>query len=406
MKQKIIFFEPEITEGRGHHLDNLIESSIFFKKKKIIWFINNQFKKNLFIPRFIIKYAVIDSYKTKTIFKKVIKFFLEFFIFFKFFYFFYQKKKLKNYLIALKNNYFSIPEYFFSFYKTYVKLNLNSNDFIIVQSCRPKDIELLHFINIIEENTPTFILRILYPPKRKKNKNFYYFAENLKKIKKNFFIFTEVSSVNKFIRKNSKILKPHNFAQIYCFFNRKFNNKINIGFLGESRLDKGFDKIPELISKTKKIDQNIEFTIQFSKFEYPNTSEIKKKILELSEKYDGIKIYDGYLDFKIYRKLLQKINIMPILYDVGQVNTVGSGIFFSCITHEIPMIIPYQSNQLKNYLIPGSYQTASNLDDYIKKIFFISKNYKKILKTTKKLSKKYRLQIKRDPVVKLINLKK
>ena len=32
-KNKIIFFEPEMTHGYGHHLDNLIESSIYFKKK-------------------------------------------------------------------------------------------------------------------------------------------------------------------------------------------------------------------------------------------------------------------------------------------------------------------------------------------------------------------------------------
>ena len=252
MKQKIIFFEPEITGGRGHHLDNLIESSIYFKKKKIIWFINNQFKKKkLFIPKFINEYSVIDSYKSKTTIKKIIKFFLEILILFKLFYLFHRNNKLKNYLIALKKNFFTVPEYFFSFYNTYKKIELNSNDFIIVQSCRPKDIELLHFLNIIEHSTPTFILRVLYPPKRKKSKNFYYFAENLKKTKKNFYVFTEVNSINKLIRKNSTILKPKNFSQIYCFFNRKFKKEINIGFLGESRIDKGFNKIPNKTPPTE-----------------------------------------------------------------------------------------------------------------------------------------------------------
>ena len=51
-KRKLLFFEGEMTGGKGHHLDNLIEATLFFKEKfNIIWFVNKSFKeKNLFIP--------------------------------------------------------------------------------------------------------------------------------------------------------------------------------------------------------------------------------------------------------------------------------------------------------------------------------------------------------------------
>ena len=98
--------------------------------------------------------------------------------------------------------------------------------------------------------------------------------------------------------------------------------------------------------------------------------------MNLSKKFSDIKIYNGYIDYFKYRKLLKTINIMPILHDQGQVNTVGSGLFFSCITHEIPMIIPKKSSQLQKQLIPGCFRTAVSVDDYVREINHISKNYK------------------------------
>jgi hypothetical protein len=43
-KRKLVFFEGEMTEGKGHYLDNLVETTIFFKEKfNIIWFVNKNF---------------------------------------------------------------------------------------------------------------------------------------------------------------------------------------------------------------------------------------------------------------------------------------------------------------------------------------------------------------------------
>jgi hypothetical protein len=62
-KNKLILFEGDIIGGRGHHLDNLIETSIFFSKDfDIIWFVNNKFNQNsLFIPKNVKIRNVIKS---------------------------------------------------------------------------------------------------------------------------------------------------------------------------------------------------------------------------------------------------------------------------------------------------------------------------------------------------------
>lgn len=402
-KKKIIFFEPEMTGGKGHHLDNLIESSIYFEKNhEIIWFVNNRFiSSNLWLPNFVKNFRIIDSYKSKSFLRKIMKILIEILNFFILAVLFFKKKKLKKYFLSFFENYFSTPEYFFNFYKYYKKLKINPNDIIIIQSCRPKDVELINFLLSIEEIIPKIVIRILYPPKRKKKKNFYYFIERMLKnpsMKDKLYLFTEVDSVKNIITNNSD-LKVKNFTQIYCFHERKNPSSINVGFLGESRENKGFNKIPDLIEILKKINKNIAFTIQFSKETYPNTKNAKNRILELAKQYSDIDIFEGYLDFQFYRNLLRKINIMPILYDSDQVNHVGSGLFFSCITHEIPMIIPREASQLKSYLISNSYRDASTIKEYADEIVYIYNNYEKILKEMKIVSTNYKLKIKKDSLV-------
>lgn len=52
MKNKILFFEPETSDQLlGHHLDTMIETSIFLKNKQneIIWFLNKNLIKKITI---------------------------------------------------------------------------------------------------------------------------------------------------------------------------------------------------------------------------------------------------------------------------------------------------------------------------------------------------------------------
>jgi hypothetical protein len=93
--KKIIFFEPEVKNGVGHHLDNLIQDAYFFKNnKKIIGFLNKEFnKKDLFIPKFIKLKPIIATLDNNLLLN--VKFFL--FLVKKLIFFFFYFKKKKNY---------------------------------------------------------------------------------------------------------------------------------------------------------------------------------------------------------------------------------------------------------------------------------------------------------------------
>ena len=90
---------------------------------------------------------------------------------------------------------------------------------------------------------------------------------------------------------------------------------------------------------------------------------------------------------------------MPLLYDPDKLNFVGSGLFYSCITHEIPMVIPRNANLLNEYLIYKSFEAATTNDEYVDSISKIISNYDLYLTECKKFSKKYSQNLKTDPLV-------
>ena len=396
-KKKLIFIETLLKNGGGHHMDNLIETSIYFKdKSEIHWLVNENFDKNkLYIPNEITIHKSVPE--TKFIFlKKIIIFLLSI-------PFFIKEKKILNFFKIFYKNFFSIPDYFsLKIYNFFKSQKFTNTDVIIIQSCRPKDVELIYFVSELINNMPKIIMRVLYPPKKKMLKNFYYHTEQLIKNKNEVKIFTEVSTTKQYIKERLNF-EVQNFTQIYSFYNRPIPKKITLGFLGETRIDKGFSRLPNFISILNKKNINCDFIIQFSKKIYPNTEEIKKQILEISKTYNNIKIIDGYIDFWDYREYLKKINIMPLMYDAEKLNFVGSGLFYSCITNEIPMVIPTKAELLDEYLIFKSFEKATTDEEYANSVLKIMENYDFYLNECKKFSNSYQKDIANDPLVLELN---
>lgn len=396
-KKKLIFLETLLKNGGGHHMDNLIETSIYFKdKSEIHWLVNENFDKNkLYIPNEITIHKSVPE--TKFIFlKKIIIFLLSI-------PFFIKEKKILNFFKIFYKNFFSIPDYFsLKIYNFFKSQKFTNTDVIIIQSCRPKDVELIYFISELLKIMPKIIMRVLYPPKKKMLKNFYYHTEQLIKNKNKVKIFTEVSTTKRYIKERLNY-EVQNFTQIYGFYNRPIPKKITLGFLGETRNDKGFSRLPNFISILNNKNVNYDFIIQFSKKIYPNTEEIKKQILEISKQNNNIRIIDGYIDFWDYREYLKKINIMPLMYDADKLNFVGSGLFYSCITNEIPMVIPSKANLLDEYLIFNSFEKATTDEEYVSSVLKIIDNYEFYLKECKKFSNSYQKDIVNDPLVLELN---
>lgn len=396
-KKKLIFIESLLKDGGGHHMDNLIETSLYFKKNnEIHWLLNENFKKKkLYIPDNVILNPCIPD-ENKDLFEKTKNLFFLIFLFIK-------EKRLLKFIQIFCKNFFSIPRYFNHQVFNYFKIQkFEPEDTVVIQSCRPKDVELVYFLSGLIEKMPKIIMRILYPPKKKKLKNFYYHTQKLIDDKKHVKIFTEVSSIKDYIKKRLDY-DVQNFTQIYSFHNRTIPKKFTLGFLGESRIDKGFDRLPNFINILLNNGLDCNFIIQFSKKIYSNTDKTKKQITDISKFNSNIKIIDGYIDFWEYRNLLKEINIMPLLYESDKLNFVGSGLFYSCITNEIPMIIPSKADLLDEYLMFNSFEKANTDEEYMQSVKKIIKNYGLYLTECKKLSSKYKKSLLNDPLVREIN---
>jgi len=415
MKNKILFFEPETSDQLlGHHLDTMIETSIFLKNKQneIIWFLNKKFnKENYYIPSYIKVQNVIETAKRKflsikSIFVIVNISIKNLFYYFFFLFYFLLKGKIVLLIKAIACNYFTFPKYFPSFYFNYKDLNMVENDNIVIPSTRDNDIELFYFLYILEKKIPNLHFKILYPPKESKIKNFFFYLRKintLKEINNKFHFYSEVNYTKKIIKKKLNI-KINNFSHAFSFSEKRYNKKnITIGFLGAATIEKGFIKLPDLILKLKNKLKNLKFIIQITDINR-TVEDAAKKIINIAKKDNRIKIIRNYQDYKSYRSLLKKINIMPLMYEPGYFKKRGSGIFFSCITNEIPMIIPKNCTLWKSFLNKNykNFQEASNLNEFYKGIVYMSNNYKYFLNQAKKQSLNYKQILKKDIMLKRI----
>ena len=116
-----------------------------------------------------------------------------------------------------------------------------------------------------------------------------------------------------------------------------------------------------------------------------------------------IKIINKYCDYKEYRDILKKIDIMPILHDPKHLTIGNSGVIYSCITYEIPVVIPEKCLHLKKILTFKSYEEAKDLEDFIDKIILISNNFNFYLKESKKLAINFKNTINDSALIKNLN---
>ena len=123
---------------------------------------------------------------------------------------------------------------------------------------------------------------------------------------------------------------------------------------------------------------------------------------DLSLKYNNIEIINKYCDYNEYRKILEKITIMPFLYDLDQIK-IGSGILYSCLSYEIVPIVPKNCDYLEEVMTQKSIIEAESFDDFVKITKNIEIDYMKYLSFAKESSIKLDQSIKADLMVKNIN---
>ena len=401
-----------MTRPGGHFLDYLIETTVYFKKKfKIIWFLNKNCNlKDSYIPREveIKKIIVSNNFRRKDnkflYFSDELFFFIKnFFDIFYFSLFFFKNKKLKIFFKTLASNYFIIPRYFKSFYFEVINCNLDKKDHIFVQSCRRKDISCIYFFSNIENSFPKIHLRVFFPP-RKKFKSFFFYLSKIEKfiLEKKIFLYTEHGYKYELISKEMRSKEfLYNAIPIFSFSERFFNDhNLTIGFVGQARKDKGFHLLPEIISRLEN-KKNFNYLIQFTST--PDMKYYEDLLVDMARSNPRLKIINKYCDYEEYRNILKQIDIMPILHDMKHLTIGNSSVIYSCITHEIPVVIPENCEHLKKILIFKSYEEAKDLENFIEKIILISNNFTFYLKEAKKLAINFKKTINDSALIKNLN---
>tara|TARA_B100000902_G_scaffold320303_1_gene312830 strand:- start:492 stop:1736 length:1245 start_codon:yes stop_codon:yes gene_type:complete len=413
MKNKLLLVESEMKSPKGHFLDNLIETTVTFKKKlNIMWMVNKEFdNEKTYLPNKIRIFKSISTNKFKRkdnklfyIIEEVFLFFVNLFQILFFSLYFLKEKKFSFYLNALKSNYFLLPRYFPSFYWKYKNLKLTKNDNVFFQTARRKDIALINFLIKIDEDHPKFHIRVMLPPKIRFKGFFYYLKEIDNQLKSNrafVYLFSD-STFNLFIKNSigKKGIFKSNIPWSFHTRKSKIKNHV-VGYVGNARKARGFHLLPQIIKSLDKKSKSLKYLIQFSKASSELIS-IKNELVNLAKKNNKIKIIEKYCDYKEFRSVLKKIDIMPIIHEAKEINTITSGTMYSSLSHEIPVVIPKGTKFMKNILKYKSFENAKNLDQFANKILKISKNYKYYLNNVKLNSNLLKKMLKNDPLRKNI----
>jgi hypothetical protein len=392
--KRLFIFEPECSSQAGHALNSLRQYSIFFKKKLEVYCITSKllnkkyffnesrilniinfnegcfkiinlrnFAKNLFLFLFKVIYLLIlISYKNETL----------------------------NFLKVFRKIFF-IPRYIPDMFKFFLNIKIKNSDVIFIPSGRPHTLQALAFLFLYDRNNfPQTHFRIVHPIKFRKNRdNFFKYLDIFKKndaVNKKIFFYAENDKYKKTLERFHR-LDTTIFNGLSITNASKLKDKINISFLGESNVYKGFKKIPkfiELISK-KKIFKKIQINIQVLNIRKVTLAS-EKYLRILSNKFKNIKILEGPLNNFEFESELEKCDIMPLMHSSDRAKTFGSGFLYSCMGSEIIMIIPKNISNWKKLIPVRSYLEAKYINEYVAKTELIIKKlnyYKKLAKKTK-----------------------
>ena len=286
------------------------------------------------------------------------------------------------------SNRFILPRYFSEIYFFLKKLNFTEEDHIFFQTTRNKHMSLANFLARIEK-MPKIHLRILYTPVDRKFGGFYYFLNRMKTFLINkkiyLYVLTKKNLITLQDRLNSN--KGIFLSNIpWVFFNRSNKNSFKtIGYMGDARMNRGFNYLPEIIKKINLLSKDFKFIIQYSKVNN-DVKTASDELLELAKTNSNVTVHLKYMDYKEFRDTLQKIDIMPILHNSDEIKLGNPSTIYSSITHQIPMTIPSNLEYMKDVLVHKSYEEADSVEETIKKIILIKNDYENYLEAAKKNS--------------------
>ncbi len=243
------------------------------------------------------------------------------------------------------------------------KCNYSGGDYVVMFCATPAMLAgtIVWLLSHKPENRPIFLVRFDRPEERTPRASMDYeevFANiNRLNLRKYFKFYTESKALQDYFTDLAKEEFPMLFnplpdaAQdlndIFGVPKLGKSNKskrIKLGYLGEARWEKGFEKLPfiiEYLMAIPEISDKIEFVIQVSigpQNQVPGTINAKKAILELAEKYGNIETKE-YLTDSQYVSTLRSLDLLLLPYDLAQYAVRGSGVATEAIAACIPMVV-------------------------------------------------------------------
>lgn len=144
--------------------------------------------------------------------------------------------------------------------------------------------------------------------------------------------------------------------------NKIFNNKIRISTCGITAYEKGLNNIYEFIDK---IESDLEF------------NHIGKSAVEVQDKYLEYFPYKNELiSQEIYKKLIEELDYILILYPINSYKLTASGVYFDCIKFNKPLL--GLRNEYFEYMFK-KYGEIGKLFDSVDEIIEYLRNDRKIL---------------------------
>ncbi len=155
---------------------------------------------------------------------------------------------------------------------------------------------------------------------------------------RSLFFTTENKAMQALFRRefgvSTKIL-PLPFGAPLAARERPHDGKVRLGFLGDSRCDKGFHLLPEAIALCQAATSDAEFLVQIHHGGWEQRAVAAERALRT---FRGVRLAEGVLTAGGYQDLMREADIMLLPYDPQIFGLRGSGVFTEAVAAGLPLI--------------------------------------------------------------------
>lgn len=170
---------------------------------------------------------------------------------------------------------------------------------------------------------------------------------------------------------------------VFVQYNLQRDEQICFGFMGDSRISKGFSLLPEMIKKVFEQDteKKIKFIIQCPNSEYENTGFPTglSELQDLAEQNkDRVVLIKEKLSEENYIWLCNYLDVALLPYNHESFRAGTSNVFAEAVAIGNPVVVAndtWMSHELKKYG-GGLEFERGNVEDFANKVLMLSDNYK------------------------------